>query len=188
MARALRPKQRFYIFERDQFTCQYCGRRPPGVVLEVDHVVSVASGGTDEPENLVTSCFECNRGKGASKVSADAPDMAARLAEAELREAQLKAYGRYLKRRRRREEELSHDIYVGFHDLFAEVYKQQLYLTKASCRSLDTFIKRLHEDEVRHAFEKTWAFADKGWCDKPEGVWKYFCGVCWSLIRGEGMR
>jgi 5-methylcytosine-specific restriction endonuclease McrA len=35
------------------------------VVLEVDHVVPRAEGGSDDTMNLVTSCFDCNRGKGA---------------------------------------------------------------------------------------------------------------------------
>jgi hypothetical protein len=35
------------------------------VILQVDHVVPVAEGGGNEIENLVTSCFECNSGKGA---------------------------------------------------------------------------------------------------------------------------
>jgi 5-methylcytosine-specific restriction endonuclease McrA len=28
---------RFDIFNRDAFTCQYCGRMPPVVMLEIDH-------------------------------------------------------------------------------------------------------------------------------------------------------
>lgn len=56
---------RFEIFQRDEHICQYCGRRPPEVELEIDHLIPVAKNGTDEPENLVTSCKECNRGKSA---------------------------------------------------------------------------------------------------------------------------
>jgi HNH endonuclease len=54
---------RFEVFKRDGFTCAYCGRKPPAVVLEVDHIVPRAADGTDEFHNLITSCFECNRGK-----------------------------------------------------------------------------------------------------------------------------
>lgn len=60
---------RFEIFRRDGFTCRYCGRRPPEVVLEIDHVVPVAEGGTNEHLNLVTSCVDCNRGKAAKVLS-----------------------------------------------------------------------------------------------------------------------
>lgn len=55
--------KRFEIFKRDSFTCQYCGQRPPGVVLEVDHIDPKSKGGSDEEINLITSCADCNRGK-----------------------------------------------------------------------------------------------------------------------------
>lgn len=54
---------RFEIFKRDKFTCVYCGRTPPAVVLEVDHMNPVAAGGGDEPSNLFTACEDCNAGK-----------------------------------------------------------------------------------------------------------------------------
>jgi hypothetical protein len=59
---------RFEVFQRDQHTCQYCGRRVPEVELEVDHVIPVARGGTDAFENLITSCRECNSGKSAKLI------------------------------------------------------------------------------------------------------------------------
>ena len=31
-------KMRFEVFKRDKFTCQYCGRKAPDVILEVDHI------------------------------------------------------------------------------------------------------------------------------------------------------
>ena len=67
----LSPKTRFEVFKRDKFTCQYCGRTAPDVVLEVDHINPVASGGTNDMMNLVTSCWECNHGKGARELSDD---------------------------------------------------------------------------------------------------------------------
>jgi hypothetical protein len=56
---------RFEVFQRDRHTCQYCGRRAPELELEVDHPIPVARGGTDDFENLITSCRECNSGKSA---------------------------------------------------------------------------------------------------------------------------
>ena len=49
------------IFERDDYTCQYCGAR--GVKLECDHVIPVSRGGSSDLENLATACFTCNRSK-----------------------------------------------------------------------------------------------------------------------------
>lgn len=65
----LSKKIRFEVFKRDKFTCQYCGRMSPDVILEVDHIKPVAEGGTNDVLNLVTSCRDCNRGKGKRKLS-----------------------------------------------------------------------------------------------------------------------
>ncbi|MFD2206620.1 HNH endonuclease [Kiloniella antarctica] len=64
----LTKKTRFEVFKRDSFTCQYCGNAAPNVVLEVDHIKAVANGGDNGLINLITSCFSCNRGKGARKL------------------------------------------------------------------------------------------------------------------------
>lgn len=56
-------RRRWLVLERDGFTCRYCGRSAPNVELEVDHVHPVAAGGSDDPDNLVTACYDCNRGK-----------------------------------------------------------------------------------------------------------------------------
>lgn len=59
-------KLRFEVFKRDSFTCIYCGRRPPEVVLHADHRIPEAGGGETTILNLVTSCLDCNLGKGAT--------------------------------------------------------------------------------------------------------------------------
>jgi 5-methylcytosine-specific restriction endonuclease McrA len=38
------------------------------VKLEVDHVIARSAGGPDTMENLVTACWDCNRGKSAKEV------------------------------------------------------------------------------------------------------------------------
>jgi dissimilatory sulfite reductase (desulfoviridin) alpha/beta subunit len=64
----LSKKIRFEVFKRDAFTCQYCGQMAPDVLLEVDHIKPVASGGKNDLLNLVTACISCNRGKGANEL------------------------------------------------------------------------------------------------------------------------
>ena len=64
----LSKKIRFEVFKRDAFTCQYCGQMAPDVLLEVDHIKPVASGGKNDLLNLVTACINCNRGKGAREI------------------------------------------------------------------------------------------------------------------------
>ncbi|HQP04893.1 MAG: HNH endonuclease [Bacteroidales bacterium] len=57
-------KLRFEIFTRDKHKCQYCGRTiTDGIKLEIDHKIPISEGGTDDYENLITACNECNNGK-----------------------------------------------------------------------------------------------------------------------------
>lgn len=51
---------RWRIWERDNFTCHYCGKRQ---FLSVDHKVPVSLGGTDDDSNLLTACSKCNSKK-----------------------------------------------------------------------------------------------------------------------------
>ena len=62
-------KLRFSIFSRDKFTCQYCGRKAPNVTLEIDHIIPKAKMGQNREDNYITSCKECNIGKGDSLLS-----------------------------------------------------------------------------------------------------------------------
>lgn len=57
---------RSLIFQRDDYTCRYCGAR--GVRLECDHIVPVADGGAHTEANLATACFDCNRSKGSKSL------------------------------------------------------------------------------------------------------------------------
>ena len=50
------------IFQRDRFTCSYCGQ--VGGDLECDHILPVARGGGNQDSNLATACRACNRAKG----------------------------------------------------------------------------------------------------------------------------
>lgn len=89
--KSLSKKTRFEVFKRDKFTCQYCGETAPSVVLQCDHIHPVAQGGTNEILNLVTSCVDCNSGKGARLLGDDAEisKQVAQLAELEERRQQL---------------------------------------------------------------------------------------------------
>ena len=60
-------KIRLSIFERDGFSCAYCGKSDGP--LECDHIVPISRGGSNETSNLVTACMKCNRSKKAKLVS-----------------------------------------------------------------------------------------------------------------------
>ncbi len=48
--------------------CWYCGIDLDGQTWHAEHQVPRARGGTDHPSNLVLSCVDCNRKKGARTV------------------------------------------------------------------------------------------------------------------------
>jgi len=62
------PKVRFEILKRDNFTCQYCGKKAPEVILEVDHIEPYSKTKNNHPDNLITACKDCNRGKRTKEV------------------------------------------------------------------------------------------------------------------------
>lgn len=54
------PLTRKAIFERDDNTCQYCGKRTRRENLTIDHVIPKSRGGSDNWSNLVLACLACN--------------------------------------------------------------------------------------------------------------------------------
>lgn len=55
---------RFYVYARDGWKCQYCGKQLPASVLTFDHVIPRAQGGRTKWTNIVTACGPCNQVKG----------------------------------------------------------------------------------------------------------------------------
>jgi 5-methylcytosine-specific restriction endonuclease McrA len=57
-----------FLFARDDYTCQYCGRHKSELkgrqFLTRDHVRPLSRGGLNTWENVVTSCSLCNNRKG----------------------------------------------------------------------------------------------------------------------------
>jgi 5-methylcytosine-specific restriction endonuclease McrA len=56
-----RKMTRYEIFNRDRYTCQYCGVQ--GRNLTLDHVIPRYRGGQHTWENVVSACVACNRRK-----------------------------------------------------------------------------------------------------------------------------
>jgi len=143
-------KVRFEVFKRDGFTCQYCGRRTPVVVLELDRVIPVSKGGTDEMENLVTSCYECNRGKGASLLDDRAPviDVHEQTVIMLERELQLREYNEVKKLVRDREEEDINEL-LSYWDELSNNRARKF----PDISSLRTFLRVISREDIKDAME-----------------------------------
>jgi hypothetical protein len=49
---------------RSEQKCEFCGRRPPEVKIEIDHILPVSNGGDNSPFNLRFLCQYHNRSRG----------------------------------------------------------------------------------------------------------------------------
>jgi hypothetical protein len=177
--KAISKKTRFEIFKRDLFTCQYCGAHPPGVLLHVDHIVAVASGGTNDKDNLTTACEPCNSGKGARPLTV-APealaDKAKRIAESE---AQLLGYQSILQAKRDRIEDESWRVA----DCLVPGSPTD-GIGRQWISSIRKFVDRLGFDEVLEAAciaRDKFPYA-RG---SSPSLLRYFCGVCWNKIKDD---
>jgi CRISPR/Cas system Type II protein with McrA/HNH and RuvC-like nuclease domain len=175
--RSLSKKVRFEIFKRDGFTCVYCGNTPPSVVLEVDHIEPVSKGGDDSMENLITSCFDCNRGKRDVPLDQIPPSLSESIEVIKEREEQLKSYRRLLTNIKRRKTRDANDI----EKIFMEAYPDKALTDKFKKVSMARFLNSLPKNSVEEAM----ILAISKIRYDPEDCVKYFCGVCWRKIKGD---
>lgn len=173
---AISKKTRFEIFKRDGFKCQYCGHHPPSVTLEVDHIIPVSKGGEDDEDNLVTSCFDCNRGKSNKELTTMPQSTVEKTDQMIEKEAQYLAYKKVLgsiKRRQQKEINAIDQIYSGYFDgwCLSDRFKNS---------SLPTFLKLLGFSAVEDAMHKA---CSRGLNDSKSI--KYFCGICWNKIKED---
>ena len=173
---AISKKTRFEVFKRDQFTCQYCGNTPPAVVLEVDHINAVANGGDNDIDNLITSCFDCNRGKGARSLSAVPQTVQEKLEVLHEREEQIKAFNRQIKAKRKRQDKqidvLSDILAQHKNHRFTDSFRESVRVN---------FLDALSSEQLENAMHKACMK-----CSTAKDAVKYFCGTCWGIIKGRG--
>lgn len=171
--KSISKKIRFEVFKRDNFTCQYCSSKPPKVSLEIDHLLPVCKRGTNHIDNLITACFDCNRGKGGVELTSIPQSV---IEKSKIKKLALKQYKEYQNIISKEVAQINIDIdHVDL--VFCKVFPGPP-LTEKSRISVKTFIKKLDTETVVYAMEIA--------CSKMETeymCWKYFCGICWSKIK-----
>lgn len=170
--RPISVKTRFEVFKRDNFTCQYCGAHPPDVLLHVDHINPVSNGGQNDEVNLITSCQDCNLGKGKRLLSNRPKPLIDMVNEAWEKEQQLIGYNQILADI---SERVDSDAWTVVGALFGrdEVRRDWFF-------GIRNFVKNLPLQVVLDASEI--ANAKMPYSDNKR--FRYFCGICWNRIKG----
>lgn len=176
--KALSKKTRFEVFKRDGFKCMYCGAHPPAVLLQVDHIHAVALGGTNDMDNLITSCQPCNLGKSATPLSAVPQGLAEMAAETREREEQIKGYQAVMASKRKR---LDQEV-LQVAELFKAEFGEASVMPDQRL-SIKHFISAIGLDECMAAMEI--ALCKKPFPNRSAVCFKYFCGVCWTKARAN---
>ncbi len=172
----LSKKTRFEVFKRDGFTCQYCGATPPKSVLECDHIDPVSKGGTNDMYNLITSCFDCNRGKSNIKLDKIALSVTEKhkiLIEKDLQFKEYQKLIRRLEKKLRKEEDEVGAVYSVW---FSE-YELSNRFKQSTVRK---FIDAIGIIETKKSMNSACAKVTHS-----EQAIKYFCGICWNIIKGN---
>lgn len=177
---AIGKRKRFEVFARDGFTCQYCGRRPPEVVLEVDHIHPQSADGSDDDVNLITSCFDCNRGKAARLPGSFAPRPDADLKYLQLQQ-EIVEVDRYLEAKKQRE--------VAFERLAGEFEDTWLFLFPSRQEYCPTLLQWkvwlgiFSPDEIENAMKIASASWASGKIRDVERAIRYVSGVLHNVRR-----
>lgn len=167
-------KVRFEVFKRDGFVCQYCGSHPPEIILEVDHITPVCEGGGNEIDNLVTSCFACNRGKSGNPLTVVPKSLDEKAEEVREREAQISGYRDVIQSRLDRIED---DMWQVADAMIENGSKNGI--RRDWLQSIKRFNEKLPLHLVIDAAEI--ARAAKPFSERQRFL--YFCGICWKRIR-----
>lgn len=168
---SISKRNRFEVFKRDGFCCQYCGSTPPAVVLEIDHIQPVSKGGDNDIDNLVTACFDCNRGK-TNNLLSELPETVKEKAELlREKEEQLAEFNKLLRKKKARQTREINKIEKVFSDYFENKCFTQSF--KDSVRN--NFLPYIHVSDLERAMGIA---CNK--CEEPESAVKYFCGICWK--------
>lgn len=170
----LSKKTRFEVFKRDSFTCQYCGSVPPKVVLHVDHIVPVASGGENNIDNLITSCESCNQGKGATSLTSIPESLVQKTKRMREIESQVTGYNEVVIAKTKRVENEA-----WFVARTLENDDELCSYSANGIKSIKNFISLI-------GFEETVEAAGIAFSNKPSNSRRrflYFCGVCWNRAR-----
>jgi hypothetical protein len=191
IAMAITKKIRFEVFKRDGFTCQYCGKHPPETTLEIDHIKPKSKNGSDDINNLITSCFDCNRGKSNIELKIIPNSLNENKEILIEREKQYIEYHKLLAKINKRVNLEIEDICQVYYSYFPGSTPTELFKKE----TIKKFIDKLNHFVVKDAMEISCSklqnskkqYINNRWVESGELALKYFCGICWNKTRDNGI-
>lgn len=174
---SISKKERFDIFERDNFTCQYCGEKPPQIVLVIDHIYPVSKGGKNDKDNLITSCFNCNSGKSDSIIKKTPQKIKENLKNLEEKKIQLEAFYKYQTKIDNLIEKKVEQLSEVWNDCWGGKYS----FNPRGKSTIRTFLKFLSFSEIE---ESIYIATSK--ISKVEDCFKYLCGILHNKKKNYG--
>ena len=174
---SISKKLRFEVFKRDEFRCVYCGKTPPEITLEIDHIEPVSKGGKNDINNLVSACFDCNRGKRNIRLTKVPNKTSENIAILKEQEDQLKEYRKLIKKITRR---VNSDIKI-INNAYSEAYPGWELSESFKVGSIKKFLSLLPREEIVEALN----IAISRFGNNRDRVLSYFCGICWRKIKKD---
>lgn len=173
---------RFEVFKRDGFTCQYCGAKPPAVVLHADHIVPLAEGGPDEMNNLVTACERCNLGKSSVPLSFMPVPLQEHIKKEHERREQMDAMNEAIKSQRQNENDDVRN--VSDHIVQLSGYDPAKVSVSVNMENaIRYWMKKLPIEKIKEAATITSAKMPGCRFEFSREV-RYFCGVMKHMVLG----
>ena len=170
------------MFKRDHFTCAYCGQTPPNVILEVDHIIPKFEGGEDVLNNLVTSCFDCNRGKGRNSLESIPEGISDQIKIREEKAMQIKELEKLIRKEKAQ--------YLKKAEVINNLYRKQFEGWELSGHFINGSLRKFFQKLLPIDIEESMEIAlSKFPCTRynkentRKDCIRYFCGICHCKIR-----
>lgn len=174
---------RFEVLKRDQFTCRYCGRKAPDVKLQVDHLVPVSKGGTNDLWNLACSCQECNCGKSAKHLGDAVPSLDLNTESVAQDRKRLEKYRDELNAKAKALVEAARSAMEYWAILNGDMDEDGwFYYLPSMKKSVLVFLKSITPEEVKKQMDRACSEIDE---DFPGDREKYFYWLCWRTIKND---
>jgi hypothetical protein len=171
-------KMRFEIMKRDGFACIYCGRKPPEVALEIDHVVAIAANGAHHPSNMVTACYDCNAGKGKRSLTEIPVSLAVQIERAAQTRKKLEEHHKVLQDIEALERE---DAWKILHLLHLKELEEEGSTRTDWFRGVSHLLKRVDREVLFDL--AAWTASNHSFRKSDKSRFLTFCKAAWNIVR-----